>query len=215
MVQVVISAEDKIKKARFWARVLMVVTGICLFFNLLLVLTMYQMGSRLTVMTQLVNTRNRGSETMVLSDILNRNLDNLDLLEKAFVRRFIEERNFQIPDRWEMLWRWSPNGTLALISTPNVFRPIRSKDDEKIKKALEEYPTHADNIQIRTRVGRSWQVSFDLWTHMPSGSVKTEKEANVVVDFSPAYQQKKSTPGYYYNPLGMVVTDYNSGNKNF
>ena len=208
MAQVIISAEDKIKKARLLSRVLMVMAGLCLFLNLLLVLTMYQMGGRLTVMTQLVNMRNRGTETMVLSDIMNKNLDNLDVLEKAFVRRFIEERNFQIPDQFEMLRRWGFGGTLSLMSSPSVFPIAVSKDDKRLKDAMEQYPTHADNIQILSRVGRSWRVSFDLWTHTPSGSIKKEKEANVVVDFSPNYEQKVATPGYYYNPLGMLVIGY-------
>lgn len=215
MVQVVISAEEKIKKACLISRILMVFAGISLFFNLLLVLTMYQMGGRLTVMTQLVNMRNRGSETMVLSDIMNKNLDNLDVLEKAFVRRFIEEKNFQIPDQFEMLRRWSYGGTLSLMATPQIFMPVASKNDDRIKNALEQYPTHADNIQILSRVGRSWQVSFDLWTHMPNGSVKKEKKGNLVVDFSPNYVQKVATDGYYYNPLGMVVVGYHVNDTEF
>lgn len=213
MVQVVISAEDRIKKARLLSHVLMAVTVLCLFFNLLLVLTMYQMGGRVTVMTQLVNMRNRGTETMVLNDIMNKKLDNLDILEKAFVRRFIEERNFQIPDQWEMFRRWGYGGTLSLIATPAIFSPAISDKDERLKKVIEQDATHADNIQILSRVGRSWNISFDLWTHTPTGSMKQEKRANVVIDFLPNYEQKVATPGYYYNPLGMVVVGYNVSDK--
>ena len=212
MVQVVISAEDKIKKARFISWISMGVASLFLFLNLLLVLTMYQMGGRLTVMTQLFNARTRGTETLVLNDILNRKVGDLDVLEKAFIHRFIEERNFQIPDPWEMMRRWGPKGTLALTTHPSEFRPVYSKNDERIKKVLESFPTHADNIQIISRVGHSWIVSFDLWTHTPTGSTKQEKRFNIVVDFLPSYAQKVATPDNFYNPLGMVITDYTDTN---
>ena len=84
---------------------------------------------------------------------------------------------------------------------------------DEVKDVLEQYPTHADNIQILSRVGRSWRVTFDLWTHMPTGSVKQEKEANLVVDFAKNYAQKVATDGYYYNPLGMVVVGYHVTDK--
>ena len=212
MIQVVISPEDKIRRARFISWIFMGCASLFLFLNLLLILTMYQMGGRLTVMTQLFNTRTRGTETLVLNDILNLDVGNLDVLEKAFIHRFVEERNFQIPDRLEMMRRWGPNGTLALTTHPSEFSPVYSKDDERIKKAMEAFPTHADNIRIDSRVGHAWNVSFDLWTHTPTGSTKQEKKFNIVVDFLPNYVQKIAKPDSFYNPLGMVVTDYTDGN---
>ena len=98
-----------------------------------------------------------------------------------------------------MLRRWGYGGTLSLITIPQIFPPAASKNDSRLKDVLEQYPTHADNIQILSRVGRSWRVTFDLWTHMPTGSVKQEKEANLVVDFAKNYAQKVATDGYYYN----------------
>ena len=208
MVAVVGPSEYRIRKARLISWIFMAVASISLFFNLLFVLTMYQMGGRLTIMTQLFNTRTRGTETFVLTDILNQETGNVSKLEKALVYRFIEEWNFRIPDQQELLRRWGPTGTLALISSPKVFKPVRSKNAEKIKKALEELPTHADNIEIISRVGRHWSVSFDLWTHAPDVSVATKKQANLVLDYSPDYVQQIANPDYYYNPLGMVVVDY-------
>ena len=213
MVRVVISAEDRIRKAQLISRVFMVIAGFSLFLSLLLVLTMYQMGSKVTVMTQLFNMRTRGSQSMVMSDIMNKSVDNLDILEKAFIRRFIEEKHFQIPDKWEMLRRWGAQGTLALITTPKIFPRARSKDDERVKEVVDQFPTHADNIQIQSRVGRNWVVWFDLWTHTAKGSTKQAKIANIVLDYLPSYAQKVATEGRYYNPLGMVVVGYNVNDR--
>ncbi len=207
MVKVVITLEERIKKARYLSWAFMSVAIVSLFFNLLLVLTMVQMGSRVTVMTQLFNTT-RGTKTLVLTDTLNQNLGDLDLLEQAFVRRFIEERNFLIQHSKEMQRRWGPYGDLALMTTSRIWRPVYRYDDERIKKLDETFPTHADNINIESRVGHNWKVNFDLWSHTQQGMVRRPKTANVRVAFSPARAQKVAYPGYYYNPLGMVVVDY-------
>ena len=173
------------------------------------------MGGRVTVMPQLFNMRNRGTQVMVLEDILDKNLGNIDLLEKAFVHRYIEEKNFLLPDQMELLRRWGPAGPLALMSAGRVFTPVRSKDDDRIKEAIEKHPMHADNIQIRSRVrtqvGREYNVSFDLWTHAPNGSTKQRKTAHLVINYASSRAQKVATPGYYFNPMGMIVTDYDDG----
>ncbi len=211
MVAVVFNAEERVKKARYKSWVFMGLASISLFFNLLLVLTMWQMGSRLTVMTQLFNTT-RGTDTLVLSDILNFNLGDLDVLEKAFVQRFIEERNFQLPDQAEMERRWGPFGVLANISHPDIWSPVYRYDDERIKDVVEALPTHAENIQFISRVGRNWWVSFDLVTHYPNGITKQKRTVTLRVDYYSGRVQKVSTPGFYYNPLGMTVSEYNITN---
>ena len=208
MVRVVANYEERVKAARHKSWLCMGLAVFSLFFNLLFVLTMYQMGSRVTVMTQLFNTT-RGTNTLVLSDILNFNLGNLELIQKAFVRRFIEERNFQIPAQKEMERRWGPLGTLAMISHPvTVWRPVYRYDDQRVKDVVDQLPRHADNIEIVSHVGNSWLVDFDLWTHLPQGSVKERKRASLLLAFYQERMQRVATPGYYYNPLGMTVVDY-------
>lgn len=200
-------AEVRIKKARLFSWIFMGLTVIALFLNVLLCLTMYQMGSRLTVMTQLFNTT-RGTSTLVLSDVLNQNLGDLELLQKMFVHRFIEERNFSIPDDKEMQYRWGPYGELALMSTRKIWRPVYRHDDDRIKELKDSLPTHADNINIISHVGNTWLVDFDFWTHGKTGSMIQKRRVSVKVDFDWRRAQKVATAGYYYNPLGMVVTEY-------
>ena len=207
MVDIVLNVENRVRAARSKSLVLMAIAVVSLFFNLLFVLTMFQMGSRLTVMTQLFNTT-RGTKTLVLSDILNFNLGNLELMGKAFVHRFIEERNFQIPEQKEMERRWGPYGTLAMMSHPAVWSPVYRYDDQRIKDVVDALPTHADNINILSHVGNTWLVDFDLWTHTATGPIRQRRRVSLVVNFYSDRMQKVSTPGFYYNPLGMTVVDY-------
>ena len=208
MVDVVVSLEDRINRARIVSWIFMGLTAVSLFFNVLLVLTMFQMGSRLTVMTQLFNWSGDTQE-LVLSDIFNKNLGDLSTLKNAVVRRFIEERNFQIPDEKEMLRRWGPAGTLAFLYAQ--WTPVVSKDDDKIKDVLEALPTHADNIQIMSSHNNVVNVNFDLWTHAKKGSFKTKKQATIHLAFLPGRVQQVATPGFYYNPLGLTVVHYSVG----
>ncbi len=207
MVQVNVNTEHKIKVAQRWSWLFMGIAVISLFFNLLLVLTMYQMGSRLTVMSQLFNTT-RGTDTMFYSDTLNYNLSDLNTLEWSFVQRYVEEKNFVIPEKKEMERRWGPFGDVAMMSLPRIFPPVFRYDDERIKNLEDSFPMHADNIKFLSRTGHNWNVSFDLWTHGPNGSSRIRKNANITVGFSRSRRQKNAISGHYFNPLGMVVTDY-------
>ena len=200
-------AEARVKKARMYYLFFMGLTIFSLFFNILFVLTMLQMGSKLTVMTQLFNIT-RGTQSLVLTDVLNRNLGDLELLQKSFVHRFVEERNFRIPDKLEMFRRWNATGTLAIMASRGVWRPARNDKDKRISDLLDLPATHADNVNIISHVGNTWLVDFDLWEHTKSGSTKKRQRVSLVVKFSNAKAQKVASSNLYYNPLGLVVTDY-------
>lgn len=199
--------EARIKRARVYSWVCMGLAISSLFLNVLLVMTMWQMGSKLTVMTQLFNTP-RGTDSMVLTDVLNRDLGDLDLLQKAFVHRFIEEFSFTIPDKKEMLRRWGPRSTLSSMSVSRVWRPVYKESDDRIKALEDAFPTHADNINIISHIGKSWSGEFDLWTHTKNGMTKQKKRFSLDLGFARNRAQKVARPGYYYNPLGIVVTKY-------
>ena len=200
-------SEARVKRARVCSWIFMSLAIVSLFFNVLLVVTMLQMGSKLTVMTQLFNTT-RGTSSLVLSDVLNHNLGDLELLQKAFVHRYIEERNFVIPDKTEMWRRWGPLSTLSLMSGRGVWTPVYKEGDDRLKALDDALPTHADNIRIISHVGNSWLVEFDLWTHGKNGMTKQKMKFSLDIGYNRNRMQKVAPAGYYYNPLGMVITRY-------
>ena len=170
------------------------------------------MGERLTVMTQLFNWSGDTQE-LVLNDVLNKNLSDLSVMEEAVVRRFIEERNFQIPNMYEMMRRWGPWGALNLLYyDPSAWKPVVYDDDERIKNVIDAFPTHADNIEIVSRHNNIVNLRFDLWTHTKTASVKQKKQATLQLAYLPWRAQKVATPGFYYNPLGLTVVGYSVGN---
>ena len=203
-------AEARIKRARICSWICMGLAILSLTFNVLLVMTMLQMGSKLTVMTQLFNTP-RGTDTVFLADVLNRDLGDIDLLQKAFVHRFIEERSFILPDKMEMWRRWGPRSTLSLMSIRRIWKPVYQESDERLKALEDAVPTHADNINIISHTGKSWSGEFDLWTHGKNGVTKQRKRFSLDLGFARNRARKVSRPGYYYNPLGLVVTKYDVG----
>ncbi|MBP5534083.1 MAG: hypothetical protein J6Y03_01075 [Alphaproteobacteria bacterium] len=200
-------SEARVKRAQIFSWVFMSLAILSLAFNVLLVVTMLQKGGELAVMTQLFNIT-RGTNSLVLSDVLNDNLGNLELLQKAFVHRYIEERNFVIPDKLEMWRRWGPRSTLSLMSGRGVWAPVYRDNDERLKDLDDAFPMHADNIRIISHVGNSWLVEFDLWTHGKNGMTKQKMKFTLDVGFYRSRKQTVAIPGYYYNPLGMVVTRY-------
>lgn len=208
MINLKIDMTDRIKVARIKSFLAMFFACISFFISLILVMTLFQMGGKVTVMSQLFSTT-RGTDSMVYNDILNNNVGDRNLLEKAFVIKYIEEKNFVIPDSPEMQRRWGPLGKLSLMSHPAVFRPVYRYDDDRVKDMEDVLPQHADNIQILSRAGNDWRVQFDLWTHTQTGSYRRRQEATLHLESYSGRRQTIATQGYFYNPLGLTVTSYN------
>ena len=131
MVIAMLDVEKRVNRARRWVYVMMGLSVINGFFTVLFVMTMYQLGGRFNVLSQLFNTT-RGTDTMFYSDALDSSVSNIDTLEWGFVQRYIEEKVFLIPDPKEMLRRWGPYGDLALMSY-RTFKPTRSNSDDRLK----------------------------------------------------------------------------------
>ena len=216
------TGEIRSEKGKFFAQVMAFLVIINTFFSVLLVMTMYQMGSRMNVLTQLFNTT-RGSETMFYSDALDGSVSNADILEWGFVQRYIEERVFFLPDSKEkltslkisflskeMFKRWGVYGSLANMSyAGSHFTPTYKNSDARLKYIEDRSPIHAENIRFVSRVGHFWTVDFDECTQeKESGSVCVKKRVNIAVDFK-NFRKDFVPVGYrYFNPLGMVAVEW-------
>jgi len=201
--------EGRIKRARFMSRVCMGLAVFTCTLSVILVVTMYQMGSRLQVVPQLFPVIG-GSDMMVYADVLDSNVINLRSLEWAFVQRFIEEKTFLIPDQYEMFRRWNPYSVLASMALPReeAFRPVYKTSDDEVKDVEMKQITHAENIRLISVNNHVWSVSFDECVQGVAGPSCRPKQANVFVAQMNNRKSFYSSPSNYMNPFGFVVTKY-------
>ena len=200
--------EAKDNKGKLLSEIMMGLAAFSCILSVFLVMTMYQMGSRFTVISQLFNTT-RGSDSMFYSDVLDSRVENLRSLEWAFVQRYIEEKVFSIPDQKEMLRRWGIYGNRSLMSHRRVFAPVRKDSDERLKNIDMTLPVHAENIRYVSHLGHHWTVLYDECTQQKSDNVTcVPKRANLEIRFFRNKMQFVPYAGIYFNPFGMAVYEW-------
>lgn len=191
--------EDRLSLARFSAFVFTGIASVLLFFNFLFILTLYQMGERLSVLVQPL-TFTRDSDSVVIADDLNKNVASLDLINEAMVRHYIETRYTTIPDYRAMVYRWG--GEMALMSSDSVYRNFLGRDaEQKIEQAAKSSPTvvHIKDVQ---KAGANWAVEFDLLSD--NGQVGT-----YVASLKTQNNMSRCFFGDgFINPIGTVVVEY-------
>ena len=207
--------DSSISGAKYLTRILGGCVVLLCFSSVIFVMTMLQMGNRMDVLTQLFNTT-RGTETMFYSEVLNPELlfqnekkSSLLTLEQGFVMRYIEERVILIPDTNEMFRRWNPSGNLARMSYGKTFIPAYKNSDERLKNMDGVDPRHAENIRIISRVEHFWTAEYDVCYETKDLEARcSSKRVNISVAFIPSRRDRRAYEGRYFNPLGMVVTDW-------
>lgn len=197
------SIEERIHLARFSSWVF---TGIGVFFlilNFFFILTLYQMGSRLTVLSQLI-TFTQDSNKLIISDDLNEKIASLDLVNEALVRAYITKRYEVLPDKLEMMRRWGGFGEVYYLSAPAVFRRFLGKKDleDKVTKAVPSGPRAVDIKEITRAGSQNWVVEFDLINNM--GETETFIASLRLVN-DPRRIVYRS---WFNNPVGATVVEY-------
>ena len=198
---------QRVRVAQLISRIFM---GLAIFMcvcSVVLVMTMYRMGGRLSVISQLLPDIVDGKETISV-EVLNDYIGNARSLEWAFVQRFIEEKTFKIADKNEMMRRLSVYGMQASMTSRGVFKPAVNNSDERIKNAEDNRIQHAENIRYVSVLNHRWTVDYDVCEQRPSGPFCNTKRASIAVERWSGYQSWGYDPNLYYNPLGFVVTEY-------
>ena len=163
------------------------------------------MGSRLTVLVQLVTFPSH-SNNVVFSEDLNENITSLNLINEALVRSYITKRYEIIADQVEMLWRWSPYGEVFLLSVPNIYFQFigNRKLKEKVDMALSYAPVSVDIEKVSRSGARNWIVEFNLI--QKSGAVESlVASLRLVNDPSRIVYLP-----WFNNPVGATIIEYKS-----
>lgn len=204
--------EKRVKRAKLLSEIMMGLAVFNCFCSVILVTTMYQMGNRMTVLSQLFNTT-RGTDTMFYSSALDSRVENIRSLEWAFVQKYIEEKVFSIPDPKEMYRRWGVYGNLSTMSHRRVWRPTYKDSDEKLKNIDMTLPVHAENIRYISDLGHHWTALYDECTQNQGGNIScVPKRVNIEIRFFANKRQFAPYPGIYYNPFGMAVYHWQETN---
>ena len=197
------SIEERIHLARFSSWVFTGIGSFFLILNFFFILTLYQMGARLTVLVQLI-TFARDSDTLVIPDDLNEKIASLDLVNEALVRAYITKRYEVLPDKLEMLRRWAGFGEVYYLSAPTVFRQFlgKRKLEDKVNAAVPNGPIAVDIKKVSRAGSQNWVVEFDLIKK--TGEVETYIASLRLVN----YPQRIVYRSWFNNPVGATVVEY-------
>ncbi len=200
-----LNVKERIRLARYASWIFTGVASFFLVLNFFFILTLYQMGSRLTVLVQLVTFPSH-SNNVVFSEDLNENITSLNLINEALVRSYITKRYEIIADQVEMLWRWSPYGEVFLLSVPNIYFQFigNRKLKEKVDMALSYAPVSVDIEKVSRSGAQNWIVEFNLI--QKSGAVESlVASLRLVNDPSRIVYLP-----WFNNPVGATIIEYKS-----
>lgn len=200
-------AEQRVKEARLTSWIFTGVAGFFLIVNFLFILTLYQMGNRLKILSQLFVFLS-GSPNLVLPEAINKDISRRDFLNEVLIRDFITMRHSFIKDETEMKRRWLGNTTLKLLWNPVQYRRFVGKDPQEKVSAEMGRQVNAE-VDIRkvtrtTRDGNNWQVEFDIIYADGSGRVETF----IATLRTGNYPSQVYYSPRFNNPLGLGIVDY-------
>lgn len=201
-----VSSEERIERAR---HISWIFTGIAYFFlaiNFLFILTMLQMGHRLTVLVQLF-TFSQTSKNLVISDALDQDVASLDLLNEAMIRLYVINRHATLPDYTEMQRRFLYGGPIQLLSSPYVYYQL-SKDgnlETYLSSAAQSAPRDVVINKVN-KIGNNWQVEFDVVANVPGNTQRRTYIASMRVE---NYPSRAVWLPWFNNPVGTTIVEYN------
>ena len=192
--------------AKFW----MVVASIFIGFNMFFVLTLMQMAPRLTVVPLVLSKEPMHSLELIQAESFDTNIADKRLIDEMMIRYYLTERYTRFADAQEMQNKWGPWGTVALLSTPQVYQEFYQSLGE-ITENVQQMP-YSQGIDIRTikRTGKTWTVEFDLYK-MAQGIINKETRVAVLESAETPYRRAfrlKNT-----NPYGFIIINYTDAVK--
>lgn len=200
-------AEQKVKEARFTSWFFTGLACVFLLINFLFILTLYQMGSRLKILSQLFVFLS-GSPNLVLPEAINGDISRIDFLNEVLIRDFVSMRHGFVKDEPEMRRRWMGNTTLRRLWNPSQYAKFLGKDPyDKIAGAVQSYSNVEVDIRKVTRTtkdGNNWQVEFDMIYADGTGKVETY----IATLRTGNYPSQVYYGPRFNNPLGLGIIDY-------
>ena len=207
MTEILISSEDRIRRAKYFSWFCAAVAILLLSLTFLIVLTLAQMGIRLRVLSHL-SLMPMDSENFVSTDPLNKDVADADLITEAFIREFVINRYSVIPDVKEMTRRFSYGGPIHRFLSTKMYAPYaKQKEVRKHMKDTMEGATPVD-IEIRnvSHIGNDWRVEFDERTVLSTDKVAVNSYiATLRVE---NYPSRVSFAPDAINPLGTTIVRY-------
>lgn len=206
-------------------KVWMGIVVLLLSFTILLVITLSDMAPKINVLPQIfpkdvmnfgqfVETTNMNVGTAALRKADNRELrrrfKELDLTDEMFVRFFIENWHTYIPDLGELSYRYGPQGPVARLSAPSIYRRYQQSHlgfEQQLKESAHNQEATSVDIVKLSRLDNNFTVDFDIYQHM--GNTITfggRKRATIRITHLPGYRKFRRD---FVNPYGFVITSYN------
>lgn len=192
--------------AKFW----MVVASVFIGFNMFFALTLMQMAPRLKVVPQVLSKEPMHSLELIQAESFDTNIADKRLIDEMMIRYYLTERYTIFADEREMKNKWSPGGSIAMLSTPQVYR--------EFYQSLGELPeniqvlTYSQSIDIRMvkRTGKIWTVEFDVYK-LTQGVLS--KETRIAVLESSEVASRRGFRLRNTNPYGFIIINYTDAVK--
>ena len=187
-------------------RLLMVLCWFMWILTFFITVTLFQAALQIRVVAQVVQNIEKGfiqfnTDLVQISPLMTVKHDRLD---EMLVRYYVETRYSNVPDREEMERRLGKQGTLAYLSSPDVYKDFKAKDD-LIESAETSLARSVDILAVKKEKGQSYYtVDFDVYIYdRLSGWSKESKRVVVRFMHVPSRRMLNQTLA---NPYGFVVT---------
>jgi len=189
---------------KVWMGISIVLMTICI----LLVITLSNMAPRIQVMPQLFRQDAMSANQFVEATAINRSvpLKERKLIDEMFVRFYLENRYFYVPDAGELQYRYGRQGPIARLSSPKVYSAFLKGKGNYAEKAKSDSHTEVVDILNVRRRDNVFTVDFDIYRFM-DGRVapRGTKRATVKIDHN---WKRRSFGRDFANPYGFYVISY-------
>ena len=192
---------------RFWIGLSIVLMTICV----VLVLTLFNTAPQIHVMPQLFRKDAMTANQFVETTAINPNvpLKESKLIDEMFVRFYVENRHFYIPDKEELLYRYGEDGPIGRLSTADVYNSFISSKGNFIEDVQNELGTTTVDIWRINRRDNVFYVDFDIYQFAEGRKAfGGTRRATVKI----GHDQGRGNRSLYYsdfvNPYGFYVLSY-------
>lgn len=190
-------------------RLLMVLCWLVWIVTFFITVTLLQAVLQVRVTAQVAQAAERGfiSFSDDFTQFVPLNVANLEKIDEALVRYYLEMRYAIIPDEVEMERRWGPRGMVAFLSTPRAYRAFK-EPSQYLEKIESMRPRVVDIISLKREKDLRYSAVIDVYEYDGSRSWRKQTKS-LFVGFT--YMPSHVYLGSHWpaNPKGFVVSYVN------
>ena len=188
-------------------RLLMLLCWLVWILTFFISVTLFQAVLQVHVVAQVVQAVDRGfisfSRDFIQFVPLNSTSEKVDhKIDEMMLRYYLEMRYTILPDEREMTRRWGPNGVVAYLSTPGVYKDFH-EPETYLNKIDDVRPRTIDITRI-AKEGNRYTVDMDIYEY--DGMRKWVKQSKYLTVRYIYASARAYLGGSFSNPKGFVVT---------